>query len=665
MVKQMNNDKNYWTILVVEDDEGLNKLIRKILKRSGYHTEGVLCGTDAVRRIRENPEKLLVLLDYRLPDINGDEVIINLAGQKVAAPFLVMTGQGDEKTAVKMMKLGARNYLVKENDFLALLPRVVDRLFKELVTDELLRATHEKLRSSEEKYRLLFETMTQGVVFYDSDGLITSANPAAERILGLPQDQIVGRTCHDPGYKSIHEDRSDFPAYTQPAMVSLKSGKAVTNVIMGIYHPKEKDYRWVVVNAIPKFKAGQEYPYEAYEIFTDITELKRIEADLIQAQKMEAIGTLAGGIAHDFNNILSAIIGYAELTMTNPSEESSVKVYNDHILKAGNRAKELVKQILTFSQRRLETQLPLQPSPIIKEALNLIRASLPTTIQIQEKIEYDCGPILANPTNIHQVLVNLCTNALLSMEDEKGVLTVKLTRVVLNEADLINESGMSEGPFVELIVSDTGVGMDKATVERIFEPYFTTRENGKGTGMGLALVHGIVQGCGGFIRVESEPGKGTTFNVYFPVIKEKNVEIKKEQQELLPTGIERILIVDDEEAIIGLYKTTLEKLGYKITAYSSSKKMLEAFRSAPDNFDLIITDQTMPNLPGSELAKKILQIRPNIPIVLCTGYSSMISEKKAKEIGIEKFLMKPVEVKILAKIVREILDKSKPQQTIS
>lgn len=384
---------------------------------------------------------------------------------------------------------------------------------------------------------------------------------------------------------------------------------------------------------------------------------ENIEAAIQQSQKMESIGTLAGGIAHDFNNILSAVIGYAELALIDLPKGSNAQKDIDQVVKAGNRAKELVKQILTFSRKGQEVQQqPLQPTAIVKEALKFIRASLPTMIEIHETIDPGCGSISTNITNVHQVLMNLCTNALHAMEEGKGVLTVKLRQVELEECDVIHEPGVSEGSFVELMVSDTGCGIDKRTIERIFEPYFTSKEGGKGTGMGLALVHGIVQDSGGFIEVESESGKGATFHVYFPVIAEKTLEVEEERNESLPRGDERILVVDDEEPIVNICQTTLKRLGYKVTANCNSKKTLELFRSSPENFDLIITDQNMPNLPGSELAENIFQIRADIPIILCTGFSPMISEENAKKIGIKRFMMKPVSMRKLAFTVREVLD---------
>jgi len=420
----------------------------------------------------------------------------------------------------------------------------------------------------------------------------------------------------------------------------------------------DKGKKYFEMSASPVF-GNQGEIIGGIEAVRDITDRKELDEKLRHTYKMEAIGTLAGGIAHDFNNILTAILGYAELAELDTPAESPLKDKIEQIIKAGARAKELIQQILLFSRRGPENQQVLQPALIIKEGLKLLRGSLPTTIEIHEEIAPDSGCILANPSNIHQILVNLCTNAFQAMENEKGILTVKLARVKVEEQDALT-AGVSAETFVELLVSDTGCGIDPKIVERIFEPYFTTKHVGEGSGMGLALVHGIVQGCGGFIKVESEPGEGTTFHVYFPAIEEgPSFGEEDRKPESLPAGDERILAVDDEESIVGVYKATLESLGYKVTAQFSSKDTLEVFRTSPESFDLIITDQTMPHLPGSELAKEILQIRPDIPIILCTGYSSMISEEKAKKIGIAEFLMKPVSKRDLAVAVRDVLDRGK------
>ena len=518
------------------------------------------------------------------------------------------------------------------------------RAFNEM--SEQVEAREEALLKSKEEWKKSFNAIGDIITIQDKDMRIVRANQAAGQFFEVDVEDLVGKFCHEV-----------FLGGPEPC-----PGCPVRKTIQDINEHSEIIHhvglgKFFHVSSAPIFDNDNNLEYLVH-VAKDITEQKKMEEELFQAHKMEAIGTLAGGIAHDFNNILTAILGYAEIVRADMPESSPSRHDIDQVLKAGNRAKELVKQILTFSRKGQETQQPLQSSLIIKETLKLLRASLPTTIEIQEEIDPECGTILANPTNIHQILVNLCTNALHAMKDEKGILTVRLTRKELTkEHDVISGDGVAEGSFVELMIRDTGHGMDKATVQRMFEPYFTTKEVGKGSGMGLALVHGIVQGCGGFIKVESEPGKGTTFNVYFPAMEEKIVEIEKKQREPLPRGNERILAVDDEEGIIELLTNMLKSLGYEVTAETSSEKTLEVFRTSPDSFDLIITDQTMPHLTGAELAKEILQIRPDIPIILCTGYSAMISEEKAKKIGIKRYAMKPISRRDLAVMVREVLDK--------
>lgn len=391
----------------------------------------------------------------------------------------------------------------------------------------------------------------------------------------------------------------------------------------------------------------------------DITASKKLEEELAHANKMEALGTLAGGIAHDFNNILTAIIGYAEFLKEDISLSGSTTAKNDinQIKIAGNRAKELVKQILTFSRQGKETCGKIDPSIIIREALKLMRSSLPTTINISEKIPKHCGTIIANPTNIHQVLINLCTNSLHAMEGEKGELTVELSRILLNKNDERLDSGSPAGPYIKLSVSDTGSGIDPDVLDRIFDPFFTTKDVGKGTGMGLSQVHGIVQGCGGFIHVDTTPGQGCSFHLYFPAVEKTSTEDSKTADTTpLPTGKESILVIDDEEPIATMLKTVLERQGYRVKTFTNSQAALEAVKREADKYELVITDQTMPYLPGIELAQEILALRPDIPIILCTGFSSVVSKQEAITVGIRKFLMKPIDRKELITAVRSLLD---------
>ncbi len=381
----------------------------------------------------------------------------------------------------------------------------------------------------------------------------------------------------------------------------------------------------------------------------------KLEAQLIKVQKMEAIGTLAGGSAHDLNNILFPISGYTEMLLKDVPEESPLKQSLIEILQGTKRAGNLVKQILTFSRQTDHELKPLKTQLVIKEALKLIKSSLPSTIEITQNVKSDCGLVFADPTQIHQIVMNLCTNAYHTMEETGGKLTVHLKEVVLVVEDL-KDPTMMPGKYVCLTVTDTGTGMDQSVIDRIFDPYFTTKEEGKGTGLGLAVAHGIVKSHGGHISVYSESGKGTEFQILLPVIKKQKETAKVETDTPIQKGDERILLVDDEDMITNMEKQMLERLGYHVTARTSSTDALEAFKANPDRFDLIITDMTMPNMTGEQLAAEIIKIRSDIPVILCTGFSEMMSEEKAKSLGIKGFLMKPAVMKDFSYMIRKVLD---------
>ncbi|MBU1711073.1 MAG: response regulator [Proteobacteria bacterium] len=386
-------------------------------------------------------------------------------------------------------------------------------------------------------------------------------------------------------------------------------------------------------------------------------ERENLRGQLRQSQKLEAIGTLAGGIAHDFNNILAAIIGYSEMAQAELPEGSISRSDINQVLIAGKRAKELVEHILLFSRSGNQAPAPMRITPIVKEVLKLLRATIPSSIEIKQSLSSDIGATLIDPTQLHQIIMNLCTNATHAME-QGGILAVQLSSATLNADDIKSLAPeLTPGKYIQLTVTDTGKGMDEPTLKRIFEPYFTTKDPDKGTGLGLSVVHGIIASCGGAITVESLPGKGSTFRVYFPEIGEKTIgEGISLAPAPFPSGRERILVVDDEQPITDLEKRILEQLGYTITNINSSMGALKLFKSDPDGFDLIITDQTMPHLTGADLAREILQIRPDIPIILCTGYSESLTEEKAEQLGIKKYLRKPVVARELAETVRKVLD---------
>jgi nitrogen-specific signal transduction histidine kinase len=397
-------------------------------------------------------------------------------------------------------------------------------------------------------------------------------------------------------------------------------------------------------------------------ITRDLTERNRaeeekaeLEARLQQAQKMEAIGTLAGGIAHDFNNILTAILGYTEIAISELPQGSGTRDSLEEVFKASLRAIDLVKQILVFS-RKSEIQLfPIRIHLIIKEALKLLRASLPATIEMNQNIRAS-GKVLADITHIHQIMMNLCTNASHAMSENGGVLSVSLTQVNLPD-ETSRPINLPPGPYLKLTVSDTGCGMAPDVCSRIFEPYYTTKGIDKGTGLGLAVVHGIVESHGGLITVESTPGKGSRFHVYLPEIMDSGLDTETIQA-VLPDamGTERILFVDDEMTIVGMGKKMLEKLGYEVAGSTSGEEALKLFKAAPDQFDLVITDMTMPHMTGDQLSRKFIEIRPDIPIILCSGFSENMTEEAAKEIGIREFISKPMSRQVLSKTIRNVLD---------
>jgi PAS domain S-box-containing protein len=385
-------------------------------------------------------------------------------------------------------------------------------------------------------------------------------------------------------------------------------------------------------------------------------ERKRLESKLQQAQKMEAIGTLAGGIAHDFNNILGAMVGYTQLAQLHAGKDSRIQGYVDNILKASERAKGLVDQILTFTRQGKSQKVPCDIAVVLKEAIKLIRASIPTTISIVHNIPTKLGSVMADQTQIHQVLMNLCANAAHAMEAQGGTMTVTLEPLVLDEtAVAAGADDLQPGRFLQLSVADTGAGMDKAVVERIFDPYFTTKAPGEGTGMGLATVHGIIQDHGGRIFVQSRPGKGAVFRVLFPVL-DNNTKTDFIQPSTYLRGTERILFVDDEETLTKVAVEMLKGLGYDALGTTNPLEALDLFKGQPDGFDLVVTDMTMPDLTGDQLAEAMLQYRPDMPVVICTGFSKFMTPERASALGIRALLMKPVTVEKLSRTIRDILD---------
>ena len=497
-------------------------------------------------------------------------------------------------------------------------------------------------------FETMFNTIPDGVVITNTERVIKLANKGMKSTFGYEPEELLGKST-----KILYADQDKYEKTGE----IIFTGKA--KKLEDLYVTRYKDM------------SGREFSGETFGakllnenkqwignlgIMRDITERVQAEMRIQQSQRMESIGTLAGGIAHDFNNILFPILGHTEMLLEDIPEDSPFQDSLKAIHTSALRAKDLVKQILTFSRQDSSELNLIKIQPIVKEALKLIRSTIPTTIEIKQDISPACGVIKADPTQIYQIVMNLATNAYHAMEEIGGELKVGLKQIELGTLDLINPD-MTPGQYACLTVVDTGMGMDKKLTQKIFDPFFTTKTIGKGTGMGLSVVHGIVTSMNGAIHVYSEPGKGTVFNVYLPVEKSFSTEPITNSNVKFQTGTEQILLVDDEEAILSLEKQILERLGYQVTSRISSTEALEAFRAAPDKFDLVITDMAMPNMPGNKLSVELIKIRPDIPVLLCTGFSETMSEKKAASLGIKGFLLKPIVMKDLAQKIRDVLDK--------
>ncbi|MDA3790280.1 MAG: PAS domain S-box protein [Desulfobacula sp.] len=510
------------------------------------------------------------------------------------------------------------------------------------------KQAEESLRESNEKFHSMADNIIIGVSLISPTMEILELN--RQMHMWFPD---IDPSMHPICYRAFNNPPRDEICVYCPTCRTFQDGKVHEATSVKPTADGPRNYRIVsspILDAKGKVTA-------AIEMVEDVTERISLEAKLQQAQKMESIGTLAGGIAHDFNNILFPILGYAEILLMNTPEDSPIRKSLNQIYTSALRAKSLVTQILTFSRQESHELILMKMQPIIKEALKLIRSSIPTTIEIIQDINPDCGLIKADPTQIHQIVMNLSTNAYHAMKDTGGELKVSLKEMEFGTLDLINPN-MAPGVYAWLTVADTGMGMDKNLTDKIFDPFFTTKAIGKGTGMGLSVVHGIVVAMGGAIHVYSEPGKGTEFHVYLPVEKslsEKQATTSKAQ---IQGGTEKLLLVDDEEAILTMEKQMLERLGYQVTSRTSSLEALETFRDSPNKFDLVITDMAMPNMPGDRLSVELTKIRHGIPVLLCTGFSENMSEEKAASLGIKGFLFKPIVMKDLAQKIREVLDEN-------
>ncbi len=516
-----------------------------------------------------------------------------------------------------------------------------------------LREKIDQLSASEKNYRELVQSANAIVLHWDKEGRILFMNDYGLHLFGFSHSELVGRLMvgtivpeHDSRGADLGRMIDDI--IRQPDRYRMNENENIT-----------KDGRRLIIQWSNRAITDEDGNVVGLlSIGADITERKRLEAELRQAQKLEAIGTLAGGIAHDFNNILTAIFGFTELAQMEAKDNPNLRKRLDQLLTAATRARDLVRQILTFSRRSEHQKMPLQISLLIKESLKLLRASLPATIDIRTNIASD-EQTLADPTQIHQMIMNLATNAFHAMEEKGGVLGISLTATTIDAATAhaIN-TDLAPGRYLRLEVSDTGCGMDPATMEKIFEPYFTTKEQGKGTGLGLAVVHGIVKSHGGAIQVTSQPGFGSVFTILLPIAPvETSDPAAAAPAATLPhqTGTARIMVVDDEETIRFLAEEFLTRAGHRVTSFATPTAALQEFSRQPARWDLVVTDLTMPEGTGLDLAARLRVIRPELPVILCSGYNEVVGEEQLAAAGIAHCLRKPLLQKELLDAVVKVL----------
>jgi PAS domain S-box-containing protein len=543
----------------------------------------------------------------------------------------------------------------------------IAKAFGDLAAVALIYAEYQdQLRESEERLQIIFNNAPAIMLLVNENTEVIKMNQTGLIAAGKPMDKVIGLrggdilncvgSMQNPRGCGFGEDCKQCKL-RKTVEDTFATDQNFYKIEAGLWLKKQDktiEHTVLISTSIVDSKT----PKTVLVTIDDITERKQLEKRIQQVQKMEAIGNLAGGIAHDFNNILFPIIGYSEMMIDGLPPDSPEQQKAMGILTAGKRGSDLVKQILAFSRQSESKIIPIKIQSILKEVLKLCRSTIPSDIEISDDIQHDCGPVQADPTQIHQVAMNLITNAYHAVEPKSGNIFILLKEIILQSDDTISNF-LKPGKYAELTVSDTGNGIDPSIINKIFEPYFTTKEKGKGTGLGLATVYGIVREHDGDIKVYSKLGKGAKFDVYLPIIEKGSNDQKAKMQEVDPTGTESILLVDDDELIAELEREMLKHLGYQVTAHINSFDALMDFKANPDVYDLVLTDMTMPKMTGVELAQKLMSIKPNIPVIICTGFSKRINKKKATEIGIKGFLMKPVRKLEMSQMVRKVLDEAK------
>jgi two-component system, cell cycle sensor histidine kinase and response regulator CckA len=631
-------------ILIVEDNPIVALDLKTKLINLGYDiTSTAYSGEDAIESLKhQRPD--IALMDIRLGDgINGIETASKLK-EEYQVSVIYLTAHADDDTISKAKLTEPYGYIVKPFDDTELKSMIEIAVYKQ--------KSDRKLRESQQWLQTTLNSIGDGVIATDMDGCVSFINPVAETLTGWVHSDAIGRPL-DEVFNIINEETRK--TCENPVLKVIETGQIVGLANHTLLVSRDGTERPIKDSGAPILLDGRD-PLGVILVFQDDSKARKAEAALRQSQKLEAIGNLAGGIAHDFNNILTSIMGFTELSLQDLQHETELHDNLIEVLAAGKRAKSLVKQILTFSRKDEQEKYNIQINSILTENMKMLRSTIPSNITINKQISSESITIKANASQMNQVIINLITNAVQAIEDN-GMIDIGLELIQLDKRNMDQYPDMMPGSYAKIYVSDTGCGISKENLNVIFDPYFTTKTPDKGTGLGLAVVHGIVKIHDGHITVYSEPGNGTTFHVYLPTATQffKKPAIQTETD--IPRGGERILFVDDEPSITKLQKRFLERLGYAVTAKTSSLDALETFRRTPDLFQLVITDMTMPEMTGDKLSKSVKEIKLDIPVILCTGFSEKINRKTALDFPVDGFLMKPIDIKKMAETIRNVLDK--------
>ena len=652
-------------ILTIDDESYIRQSIKSYLEDFGFKVFEAENGKKGLQVFNSNKIDL-VLLDLRMPEMNGLEVLKTIKAKSPDTPLIVASGTGNIEAVVEALHLGAWDYVLKPIEDMNVLYHAItkcltesqlkkeNKIYQERL-EELVNERTKELEESEKRYKAIFEHTGTAAIILESDYTISMANSQFCEIAGFEKNEIEWKKKWSDFVSDEHNDLINKFSEQNNGV----NGTALDhNEITIINKSKKQKYTYTTFAMLPGIK-------KIAVSLLDITEKKEaerrwahIEKQLRNAQKMEAIGTLAGGIAHDLNNILSPVLGYSEMTMMDVPPESKAYKHSEKIQKAALRAADLVSQILSFSRSGEEEKRPIKIHPVAKEVIKLLKGSIPSTIKITDNIDRNCGNVEADPTQIHQIIMNLCTNAFHAMEKTGGELTVSLKETPLSEKILKEHPNLTLNNYLVLEVSDTGCGIDEKIQERIFDPYFTTKKEGKGTGLGLATVYSIVKSYNGAIAIKSSLSKGTVFTIMLPVNKSKPKKHHSRSKLNHGKNIKgrTILFVDDNKDIVEMCKQGLEAANFKVSHFSSSLKALDYFKDHHKELDVVVTDQTMPDKTGIALAGEMKAINQTIPIILCSGYAEAVNQEEIKMAGINKFIKKPLSVDVLSTAIQNILN---------